>query len=358
MTIPPAPAAPVEPDRADGVFEGGGVKGLAFAGAVAGAEEAGLREWVNVAGSSAGAIVAALLSAGYDAGALKGLLETTDYRRFADYGWGGKWIGGARNALRLRGIAPGRYFEAWLSERLGESPLGAATPTFGELRRRDLPPGLDPALRERAAYRLRVIASDITEGRMLVLPDYLGDYEDASGRPLDKDRFPVVRAVRMSMSFPYFFDPVTLQRRGRPHLIVDGGLLSNFPVWLFDSTQPIRRWTFGFRLYAGRHPEAPPYRRCPQRLWPLHLTKAMFLAATEAWDRKKLAETTAVRTISIPTGDVPTLDFSLTPADRDDLYGSGLQAARDFFATQGAYLSSFGQRAAGPAAALAGSAGR
>jgi Patatin-like phospholipase len=52
-----------ERHRADGVFEGGGVKGIAFAGAIAAAErDAGVHEWVNVAGTSAGSIVAALLS--------------------------------------------------------------------------------------------------------------------------------------------------------------------------------------------------------------------------------------------------------------------------------------------------------
>ena len=57
-----------ERHRADAVFEGGGVKGIAFAGAIAAAErDAGVREWVNVAGTSAGSIVAALLVAGYDA---------------------------------------------------------------------------------------------------------------------------------------------------------------------------------------------------------------------------------------------------------------------------------------------------
>ena len=49
---------------ADAVFEGGGVKGIALVGAVAVAEEKGYR-WANLAGTSAGAIVASLLAAGY-----------------------------------------------------------------------------------------------------------------------------------------------------------------------------------------------------------------------------------------------------------------------------------------------------
>ena len=59
-----------ERHRADAVFEGGGVKGIAFAGAIAAAWKAGVKEWVNLAGTSAGSIVSALLVAGYDAAGL------------------------------------------------------------------------------------------------------------------------------------------------------------------------------------------------------------------------------------------------------------------------------------------------
>jgi NTE family protein len=350
MAAEPA-QTPLQLDRADGVFEGGGVKGIAFAGAIRAAEEGvGVREWVNVAGTSAGAIVAALLVAGYDAAQLERILAETPYRRFADYGFGGRWIGAPLNALRSRGIARGQYFKDWLGERFSESPLGKGDPTFADVRRDDLPADLPADQVEIARYRLRVIASDITEGRMLILPDDIDGYEDESGRRFEVDSFPLVDAVRMSMGFPFFFDPVTLHRNGRPHLIVDGGLLSNFPVWLFDSPQPVKRPTWGFRLHRGEGPESPPYRRVPRPFWPVPLGRAMFFAATEAWDRR-MAKDTGVRTVSIPTGEVPTLKFNLTEGERDFLYDSGYRHAREFLRTQHEYINSYGQRAQGPAEA-------
>jgi NTE family protein len=343
-------AAPLETDSADGVFEGGGVKGIAFVGALEAAEEFGIARWVNVAGTSAGAIVASLLAMGESPSRLRGILEKMDYATFADYGWGGKYIGGARNALRGRGLCPGKAFTDWLAERFSESPMGKPDPTFADVQR-ELPAGLTDKERARAGYRLRVIASDVTEGRMLVLPDDIEDYEeDEQGRPLRADALPIVSAVRMSMSFPYFFEPVTLYRDGQPHLIVDGGLLSNFPVFLFDGDKPpLRRWTFGFRLFSGAPPERPPYRRVPRVLWQLPLAKAIFLSATEAWDRK-LSKASAVRTIRIPTGDVPTLKFTLTDDERDALRTSGHSAAKRFFNTQDRYLNHAGVESAGPAA--------
>ena len=339
------PAQPPEPHRADGVFEGGGVKGLAFAGALAAAAEGvGVRGWVNVAGTSAGSIVAALLVAGFDAQGLRGILEHTDYRKFADCGFGGRWIGGLRNALRSRGIARGEYFRVWLGERLQESKLGKADATFGDVVRHDLPPDLPEAQRQKARYRLRVISSDITAGRMMVLPDDLGEYSEAGdGHPIDVDSFKLADAVRMSMSFPFFFDPVTLYRDGRPHLIVDGGILSNFPVWLFDSPDPIKRRTWGFRLHQGAGPEEPPYHDVPRPLWPVPLAKAIFASATEAWDQR-MSQASTVRTVSIPTGSVKTLNFNLEAGDRDYLYRSGYETARDFFRAQPEYMNSYGRR--------------
>ena len=334
--------------RVDGVFEGGGVKGIAFAGALAAAErELGIREWVNVAGTSAGAIAASLVAAGYDAAKLRKALSEVDYTRFADYGPGGRLIGGPLNALRRRGLARGAYLKRWLSDRLAESPLGLPDPTFADLQREDIPDDATPQHREAVRYSLRVIASDVSAGRMLVLPQDIEGYEDADGNPLTPDGLRVVDAVRMSMSFPFFFDPVTLRRDGKEHLIVDGGLLSNFPVWLFDG-KPIHRPTFGFRLHPGKGGPGPYYAPVPKPLWEVPMLRALLHAATNAWDeRMELA--TRVRTVTVPTFEISTLDFGLSREDAERLYQSGLEAATEFFRTETRYVDEYGQTAPGPA---------
>jgi NTE family protein len=339
----------IERGRADGVFEGGGVKGIAFAGALAAAErELGIRDWVNVAGTSAGAIAASLVAAGYDADGLRRVMLDADYRRFADYGFGGRVVGGTLNALRRRGIVRGEYFRRWLREQLAGSPLGKADPTFADLERDDIPADATPEQRKAARFRLRVVASDVSEGRMLVLPQDIHSYEDGRGNRLRPETLPVVDAVRMSMSFPFFFDPITLRKGGRPHLIVDGGLLSNFPVWLFDGPAAPRRPTFGFRLHPGHGPERPYYARVPKPFWELPLGKALLHAATQAWD-ERMERASRVRTVAIPTLDVATLNFDLSRHDADCLYKSGLRAATEFFRTQTDYVNQFGRTAPGPA---------
>ena len=251
-------------------------------------------------------------------------------------------------------MAPGRYFLEWMGEQLAASPLakelGKTELTFADVRRLDLPPrrevpDITDVQYERAKYRLHVIGSDITTGRMIILPDDLPDYEDENGKPFDKDSFPLVEAVRMSMSYPFLFTPVVLHRQGRPVYVVDGGLLSNFPIWLFDGPHP-KRPTWGFRLHGGSSvEEGLPYRKIPRPHWAVPLLKAMFSAATEAWDRQQLSHATSARTVSVPTHQISTTDFGLTRAEADSLYAWGVNAAHDFFTApdQQAYLNSFGK---------------
>src|SRR3712207_6393915 len=82
-----AQGAGTEPEkRVDLVLEGGGVKGNALVGALSVLEERGFRTQ-NVAGASAGAIVAALHAAGYTALELRDIVKWLDFNRFRDRSW-------------------------------------------------------------------------------------------------------------------------------------------------------------------------------------------------------------------------------------------------------------------------------
>src|SRR5918994_2064391 len=104
---------------ADLVFEGGGVKGIGLAGAIATLEERGYKPQ-NVAGTSAGSISAALLAAGYSAPELREIIMDLDYRQFQDKGWEDRvpLIERSLSMLLDLGLYEGNFFLRWIRERL------------------------------------------------------------------------------------------------------------------------------------------------------------------------------------------------------------------------------------------------
>lgn len=311
-----------EQQFADLVFEGGGVKGIGLAGAFAALSERGFSA-KSVAGTSAGAITAALVAAGYTVEELDEILRDIPFADFKDEGPEDKLplLGRGISLLAEMGIYEGRFFQEWMADLLQAKGITR----FGQLVHEDAE---DPESR----YRLRVIASDVTHRRMLVLPN------DADHLGVDPDELDIAYAVRMSMSIPVFFEPVIHRnpRTGEDHLIVDGGMLSNFPVWLFDCGERDPRWpTFGM-LLVEPDPKVPIGHRVageehgakPGSL--VDYVKSLASTMMAAHDRLYLEKATYSRTIPIPTLGVETTEFDITPERSGALYDSGYQAASKF----------------------------
>lgn len=320
----PEPAAATK--RADGVFSGGGVKAIAYAGALRAAEEAGYSEWEKLAGTSAGAITAAAIAVGYTAETLTEKLMGFDLASVADIGWPRR-IAQMRNLIRHHAIARGQTLHGWIKQLLADAPRPART--FAEL-----------------SCDLNVVATDLVHQRMVVLPKDAGKYLDPDGKPWKPDQFPVADAVRMSAGYPFMFAPVPLRdaQTGRPGALVDGGIVSGFPVFLFDCAEP-RHPTWGFRL-DGEQPSGRPiggYR------WPVRMVQALVETSIGVHDRLE-AETFSQRTVVISTGTVPTLKFSLSDRDKRTLWEAGHRAAGEFFASGPTAANIFG--AAPPAHTL------
>lgn len=297
---------------ADAVFEGGGVKGIGLVGAIAVAEERGYL-WQNVAGTSAGAIVATMVAAGYSAAEMKEIMNELDYNKFTDKGLLDRipLVGKLASVIFEKGIYEGKWFEDWISGLLQKKGVK----TFGDLIQNESKN--EPKYR----FKLRVIASDISQGKLLVLPQDIADF---GIRPEDLN---VAAAIRMSMSIPFFYEPVKLRNMKTNELsyIVDGGMLSNFPVWLFDSEGEPEWPTFGFKLVE-------PEEGAPHTIrGPISMFTALFSTMSGAHDARYIKDTDFVRTIGIPTLDVKTTEFDLTKERSEALYQSGRQAAEKFF---------------------------
>ena len=204
--------------------------------------------------------------------------------------------------------------------------------TFGDLRRSD--PGADATLPPERSYALVVMATDVTNGRLLRLPwDYglLG---------LDPDEQSVADAVRASISIPLYFDPVVVRDEltGRRVTLVDGGVLSNYPIEIFDRTdlRPPRWPTFGVKVVPGLpdgDPELFPGIALPA-LAPVKLLERVVATAIVGHDQTYVERPCVRRrTIEVDTSAVGIVEFDASEQQRATVIANGSAAAQAFLDT-------------------------
>lgn len=286
----------------DGVFSGGGIKGLALVGACAAIEERGFR-FKRVAGTSAGSLIAGLLAAGYTSAEMAGILGDLDLKKFLDSRKTifpsalTKWL----FVYWRLGLYKGDELECWIAEKLAAKGLR----TFGDL----------------APDALRIIASDLTNGRLLILPDDLPKYG------VDPRTFPVARAIRMSCSLPFFFEPVKLRDRVGMNIVVDGGVLSNFPMWLFDKDNVKKvRPVLGVKLSQNLIQQ--PTNKIKNAL---NLFEALFETMKDAHDSRYISRKHEKNIIFIPTEGNLTTEFQLSDEKKQELIDLGKRSSEKFF---------------------------
>jgi len=316
--------------KAYAVLDGGGVKGAALAGCLKGAEELNV-EFVGYGGTSAGSIVALLASVGYTPDELLGVMcDELNFNELLDDNggglsfWGGlvdelmgvgSMFGGVkvgmnwfrsrrriREVLVARGVYSGERLEAKLREfivRKHRSLENAAEITFVDLARLGCKP-------------LRVVAANLQTRRGMVMGD-------VPNNPIRN----VLTAVRASCSYPFLFQPVMLHRAA----LVDGGLASNLPVWLFDEERdrdgfPLVAFDLTTQLGAG----------VPADTGVKGFLMDMLETALESGDALLRGASSRLMHIEVPiASDVRTLDFALTSARRRGLYNDGQRETQSFF---------------------------
>lgn len=321
---------PRTPKRADLVLSGGGVKGVGLVGAVVAVMDAGYTVQ-RVSGTSAGSIVGAVVAAAAQSGRLTGadvkeLALQLDYSRFTDPGPLERvpLLGPSLAVARGSGIYRGDYARDWVHHQL--QSLGVTT--FGDLAVDDdeLPP--------EQRYRLVVTVSDVTTGQLVRLP---WDYRRVYG--LDPDEQSVADAVRASMSIPFFFRPVTLTSvDGRTSTLMDGGLLSNFPIDSLDRHDGATpRWpSFGVTVLPNLpqgNDRLIPALDALRWLGPPHVLEDVITTVLVGRDQAYLNQPwVSARAIRVDSTDVGFLDFDISDADVEALYAKGYQAGVEFLA--------------------------
>ncbi len=286
----------------DGVFSGGGMKGFAYVGAIQVLEEHGIR-FKRVAGTSAGAILATFIAAGFNAKELEQIFDELNLKVLLDPPKTVinlpflKWI----NLYKRFGMYRGKLLEKWFHQKLASKGVY----TFG-----DLPAG-----------SLKLVASDLTNGKILVLPDDLKKYG------IDYNRFSVSRALRMSCGLPFFFEPVYLKNGLHDCVVVDGGVLSNFPLWIYDNGFKARP-VLGMKLSSSS--DAMPPREIDNAL---QLFEALFSTMQNAHDKRYIERKHEKNIIFIPVEKYSTTQFDMDEETKKKLISIGKERTNQFLKT-------------------------
>lgn len=292
--------------KADIVCEGGGVKGIALLGAIYYLEEQGY-SFERFAGTSAGAIVTSLLAVGYTGKELKDILFNLNFKDFYEKNKLNllPFIGETISLFKNKGLFSGNKIEEYLYKLYKAK---------GKTKFKDIAVnGVSP---------LKIIASDVTNKRLLVLPDDLVKYN------IDPLEFSIAKAVRMSISIPFYFNPVILKNGKNSSFIVDGGLLSNFPIWLFDVESNPRWPTFGLKLISDNYLKTVSPKKSNLITYSCDLIDTILTKDDEAFLNNK----DSIRTIKIRTYDIGTTDFNISKDEYRKLFNSGYDCAKTFLA--------------------------
>lgn len=314
------------------VFKGGGVRGIAYMGALEVLNDYRIVENIErVAGTSAGAIAAALMSFRLSISDTKALFNTLDLskipqsttkkRRFKLPGFAEEES--YRRFLTKYGWYSSEYFYEWLKSVIADQCAGDGMATFADFQKR--------------GFRdLYIVAANISRQRPEIF--------SITHTP----HVAVADAVRMSMSIPIFFEALRFDGKsfGDGDYYVDGGLFDNFPVHIFDNPDfSGRSWSFrdginwetlGLFLYPEEylHPSEP---EIPENVW-----EYLMLALRNLYQSYELtyyATSTADqhRTIEISDCGIDTTDFdiSIEGEKYNLLYESGREAVQHFFSAAG-----------------------
>jgi NTE family protein len=307
-------------------LKGGGVKGIAYVGALRELESEGIYGHIKrVSGTSAGAIVAAMIAVGYSADEIEALMHTMDFKKFKT-GW---------NPIRLftqYGLYHGDFILSFIHQFLGNSKYKLPkNTTFSDL--------------AKASHKdLIVFAADlnvhtIAEFSNFNTPDCI-----------------VAEAIRASMSIPLFFKAWKFTNAiPNDHIYVDGGLVFNYPLSFFDkarfnNTDGANDETLGLyleskTLYDAEVNASPTlsgksnsnnkkFYTYPftYNNWITSYFKHAFDTLLNAQGIDFMEESHLVsRTIFIDDLGISATDFDLKPEDMDRLVQSGKIGAQRYF---------------------------
>lgn len=306
------------------VFEGAGIRGLAYSGVIKQLEEHQIMPQIKkVGGTSAGAITALMIALGYDSKEIYEIISTTKFQKFNDGQF--IFIGGFSRMNSRYGWYKGTAFIKWL-EQLIEEKTGDKDITFAQLA-------------QKGYKELYITGTCLNKQKLLIFSAQT--YPDMK----------IKDAVRISMSVPIYFEAVFIDQDGKVYkkpnakenldVVVDGGIIGNFPIFMFDSIaykdgNPYRipnTKTIGVRIDSEEQIKNDTI--APELVaMPIHnmtdYIHAFYILILENLNRTTLTAEDWKRTISVSDTGISPKIKKLSPAQKQAFIESGEKYTLDF----------------------------
>ncbi len=298
------------------VFEGAGIRGIAYCGAIKEMEIAGMIQPVEkVGGTSAGAVVALTISLGYTGTEIQNIIAITNFKKLND---GNYFLAGGINRVnKYFGWYRGRKVENLLEEIIAKK-TGDADITFEELH-------------QKGFKDLYITGTCLNKQRLIIF---------------SHETYPAMKvkdAVRISMSIPLYFESVIIDTDGKViqhpknkeglDVMVDGGITANFPIRIFDTGTNHDQATLGFRIDSD---EQIKNDRESKNMAPMQVgnfkqyLKAFYNIVIENLNRQQLTPEDWQRTVSISDGKIGPRIRKLSEKEINVLIENGSGAMKSF----------------------------
>lgn len=292
------------------VFEGGGVKGIAFLGSLEVIKDQ-LPKIKSFAGTSVGSISASLLAVGYGLDDLKDIIWNTDFKKFFDHEY--DIPVDVYSLIEKYGICSGNNFNKWISNLIKNKTKNDSY-TFGML------------------WEEKKVDLVLTTTNVSYLNPLYISYRNYPDMPI-KD------GVRMSMSIPMIFTPVKFEG----NYYADGGIIDNYPIHVFDGKYPgdldaindkvpPNKNTLGFRLISDYDDTSTS--ESSKKILINNVQSfgmAVFQGSLKSTSRQYNGIRNWDRSIQIFTDDISAINFGISEEDKERLYKNGFNAAVGFF---------------------------
>jgi len=299
------------------VFEGAGLKGIAYSGVMKQLHQLNkLDHLEKVGGTSAGAIIALAVSLGYTSEQVDSIIFNTKFNKFNN------GFLGFRRTIKRFGYYKGKKVDQWIGKII-EGKTKNANITFKELQEQDF-------------LNLYTVATLLDQQRLEVY---------------SVEKYPNMKvrdAVRASMSIPIYFEAMFIDDQGKTykkledsdsaHVVSDGGVIGNFPIFIFDEVINDVRipnpYTLGIRidqdnqiLYDRKRKGLAPFKINSFK----HFVAAFYEITIETANRSNLTDADWARTVSVSSGEVGAKIKKLKKWEKDQLINNGVKGVNDYY---------------------------